>query len=105
MGVVSKNSKLPVPRKSKKFPERFNFFQNKFSNLNKIIKSDLNPRAVIFDLGLSSFQLSDFQRGFSLQTQKSEQKLNEHIFRRMDTFFFQKRNIWVLTNISRFVAL
>ena len=55
----------------KKFPERFNFFQNKFSNLNKIIKSDLNPRAIIFDLGLSSFQLSDYQRGFSFKSKGS----------------------------------
>ena len=53
---------------AKRFPERFYFFQDKFSNLNKIIKSDLNPRAVIFDLGLSSFQLSDHQRGFSFQS-------------------------------------
>jgi len=41
----------------KKFPKRFSFFQNKFSNLNKIIRLNLNPRAIIFDLGLSSFQL------------------------------------------------
>ena len=52
----------------KKFPKRFSFFQNKFSNLNKIIKSDLNPRAVIFDLGLSSLQLLDHQRGFSFKS-------------------------------------
>ena len=52
----------------KKFPKRFSFFQNKFSNLNKIIKSDSNPRAIIFDLGLSSFQLSDHQRGFSFKS-------------------------------------
>ena len=52
----------------KKFPKRFSFFQNKFSNLNKIIKSDSNPQAIIFDLGLSSFQLSDHQRGFSFKS-------------------------------------
>ena len=52
----------------KKFPKRFNFYQNKFSNLNKIIKLNLNPRAIIFDLGLSSFQLSDNQRGFSFKS-------------------------------------
>ena len=46
----------------KKFPKRFNFFQEKFSNLNKVVKQNLNPRAVIFDLGLSSFQLSDSER-------------------------------------------
>ena len=52
----------------KKFPKRFSFFQNKFSNLNEIIKLGLNPRAIIFDLGLSSFQLSDSQRGFSFKS-------------------------------------
>ncbi len=53
---------------TKKFPKRFNFFQNKFSNLNKIVKSDINPRAIIFDLGLSSIQLSDNRRGFSFRS-------------------------------------
>ena len=52
----------------KKFPRRFNFFQNKFSNLKKIIRLDLNPQAIIFDLGLSSFQLSDHKRGFSFKS-------------------------------------
>jgi len=52
----------------KKFPKRFSFFQNKFSNLKEIIKLNLNPRAIIFDLGLSSFQLSDNQRGFSFKS-------------------------------------
>ena len=52
----------------KKFPNRFNFFQEKFSNIDKIIKNDLNPKAVIFDLGLSSFQLADSERGFSFDS-------------------------------------
>ena len=36
----------------KKFPKRFNFFQEKFSNLSKVVQKHTNPRAVIFDLGL-----------------------------------------------------
>ena len=52
----------------KEFPNRFNFFQEKFSNLNKVVKQDSNPQAVIFDLGLSSFQLSDRERGFSFES-------------------------------------
>jgi len=53
---------------TKKFPKRFSFFQNKFSNLSEIINLNLNPRAIIFDLGLSSFQLADPQRGFSFKS-------------------------------------
>ncbi len=53
---------------TKKFPKRFYFFQNKFSNLCEIIKLNLNPRAIIFDLGVSSFQLADPQRGFSFKS-------------------------------------
>ena len=52
----------------KKFPKRFSFYQDKFSRLNSIIKSKTNPRAIIFDLGLSSEQLSDKNRGFSFQS-------------------------------------
>jgi len=55
---------------AKKFPNRFNFIQDKFSNLKKIFhsNSDLNPKAIIFDLGLSSFQLADDERGFSFNS-------------------------------------
>ena len=53
---------------STKFPKRFSFFKEKFSNLGKIVKSDLKPKAIIFDLGLSSLQLSDKKRGFSFES-------------------------------------
>ncbi len=53
---------------TKEFPERFIFLQNKFSNLEEIIKLDSKPKAIIFDLGLSSFQLSDPKRGFSFKS-------------------------------------
>ena len=55
----------------KKYPGRFKFHQLKFSQLETI--SADNVDVVIFDLGLSSIQLNDFDRGFSF---KSNKKLN-----------------------------
>ena len=52
----------------KKFPTRFNFIRSKFSNLSNIVSSVTNPKAIIFDLGLSSLQLSDSKRGFSFNS-------------------------------------
>ena len=55
----------------KQFPKRFKFYQMKFSQLDTI--SNDNVDVVIFDLGLSSIQLDDLDRGFSF---KSKKKLN-----------------------------
>ena len=52
----------------KKFPQRFRFYQAKFSQLEMI--STENVDAVIFDLGLSSIQLDDLDRGFSFNSDK-----------------------------------
>jgi len=54
-----------------KFPERFKFYQLKFSQIDSVSENYFD--AVIFDLGLSSIQLDDLDRGFSF---KSNKKLN-----------------------------
>ena len=53
----------------KKFPNRFNFYQEKFSNLSRIEEKKFDIKAIIFDLGLSSLQLADKKRGFSFESQ------------------------------------
>jgi 16S rRNA (cytosine1402-N4)-methyltransferase len=65
----------------KKYPERFKFFRDKFSNINKQLDKELKPQAIIFDLGLSSLQLSDKKRGFSFRSENflnMEMGINEN---------------------------
>jgi len=66
---------------AKRFPKRFNFSLDKFSNIKKIFSSTSKARGIIFDLGLSSFQLADEKRGFSFKSKGSlsmEMGLNEY---------------------------
>ena len=52
----------------KNFPKKFNFYNEKFSNLDKVVKKENKPDVIIFDLGLSTFQLQDYRRGFSFKS-------------------------------------
>ena len=54
----------------KKCPSKFIFYNEKFSNLDKVIKKENRPDIIIFDLGLSTFQLQDYSRGFSFKSNK-----------------------------------
>ena len=66
-----KNVLVEAKKLEKKYPKRFKFNQIKFSQLESL--SINNVDYVIFDLGLSSIQLDNFDRGFSF---KSNKRLN-----------------------------
>ena len=60
---------LPMAKKlERKFPKRFKFYQKTFSQLDSISNDYVDT--VIFDLGLSSIQLDDLDRGFSFKSKK-----------------------------------
>ncbi len=51
----------------KKYPNRFSFFQKKFSEIDSISNKQ-QADVILFDLGLSSIQLNDLTRGFSFKS-------------------------------------
>ena len=71
--AIDRDNKVLVEAKKleKKYPKRFKFNQIKFSQLENV--SIDNVDNIIFDLGLSSIQLDNFDRGFSF---KSNKRLN-----------------------------
>ena len=64
-------TKINAEQLKKKYHNRFKFYHLKFSQINKIIKDQVD--VVIFDLGVSSMQLKNLSRGFSF---RSNEKLD-----------------------------
>jgi 16S rRNA (cytosine1402-N4)-methyltransferase len=67
--VESLSKKIKV-----EYKDRFDFVIDKFSNLENILKQKKikgSPVAIIFDLGLSSFQIDNPERGFSYRNSGS----------------------------------
>ncbi len=75
--VVALDRDISVLEKAKKIAEknskRFLFYNEKFSNLDKVLDKNFRADAIIFDLGISSLQLMDLSRGFSF---KSKEKID-----------------------------
>ena len=72
IGLDRDPSVISIAKKiEKKFQSRFKFYQLKFSQIDQILKKNVDT--IIFDLGLSSIQLNNLKRGFSF---KSKDKLD-----------------------------
>ncbi len=72
IGVDRDSSVLSIAKKlEQKYKNRFQFHQIKFSQIDKILKGNVDT--IILDLGLSSIQLNNLKRGFSF---KSKEKLD-----------------------------
>ncbi len=54
----------------KKFKNRFQFYQLRFSQMETVLKKE-NVDTIILDLGLSSIQLNNLDRGFSFKSKKN----------------------------------
>ena len=57
----------------KKYGERFNFFEEKFSGIQNVMEGikEKEINGFIFDIGISSMQLDNPNRGFSFQSEGS----------------------------------
>ena len=53
---------------SKDYKERFNFYNNKFSEIEQIVNQEDSIKAVILDLGFSMVQMKNLSRGFSFNS-------------------------------------
>ena len=63
-----KNVSLLANQLARKFPKRFTFINDKFSNIEKISDLKNKPTGIIFDLGFSTDQIRDYRRGFSFNS-------------------------------------
>ena len=61
-----------VNNTKKNYKNRFIFYNQKFSELDKVIKNDTKVDCIIFDLGISSLQISDLSRGFSFNSKEKQ---------------------------------
>ncbi len=68
-------SKKYAEKTKNNYRERFSFYNGKFGDLKKIVKNEEKFDFIIFDLGVSSLQIFNLNKGFSFNS-KSEIDMN-----------------------------
>lgn len=69
VGIDRDPSVISIAKKiEKKFKTRFKFYQSKFSQIDQIVNNKVDT--IVFDLGISSIQLNNLNRGFSFKSNK-----------------------------------
>ncbi len=90
-----------VSETKKKYKERFTFYNKKFSDLDKVIKKDFKADFIIFDLGLSSLQIFNLDRGFSFNAKKKiDMRMGHNSISAQDVL--NKCDLKTLKNILRY---
>lgn len=51
----------------RQYPDRFTIIQGCFSQIEQLFPKNLEPEAIVFDCGVSSYQLEEAARGFSFR--------------------------------------
>jgi len=83
------------------YKERFTFHNEKFSNLDKVIKKDFKADFIIFDLGVSSLQIFNLDRGFSFNAKgKVDMRMGLNSVSAQDVL--NKCDLKTLKNILRY---
>ncbi len=85
----------------KNYKDRFTFYNEKFSNLDKVINKDFQADFIIFDLGISTLQIFNLDRGFSFNSNdKVDMKMGLNTISASDVL--NKCDIKTLKNILKY---
>ena len=89
-----------VNKIKKKYKKRFNFYNLKFSDLEKVVNKNTKIDCIIFDLGISSLQISDLDRGFSFNSKgKADMRMGLNSISALDVL--NNLELKTLTDIFR----
>tara|TARA_B100000945_G_scaffold188203_1_gene151056 strand:+ start:953 stop:1966 length:1014 start_codon:yes stop_codon:yes gene_type:complete len=92
-----------VSNTKRNYKERFTFYNERFGNLDKVIKKDFKADFIIFDLGVSSLQIFNLDRGFSFNAKgKIDMRMGHNSFNAEDVL--NKCDFEILKSIFRYLG-